>query len=295
MNSMTGYGKGQEISDLGEITVEIKTVNSRYLEFHFKSDGVSAYIEELVKKELKEYLSRGKVSVKIKFVPDVSKNIKLSVKDSLLNSYVKIFNDIKKNKLGLNDSVNISDLMNVPEPWLEVTFDNTDEEQLMVVVRYALSKAISNLCLMRKNEGENLKKDLIKRVSFIKEKISFIKERQKLLNLEYKNKLTKKITDFIKDSSFNVDENRILQEIVIYSDKTDYTEEVTRFESHINQLESSFEVNTPIGRKLDFLIQELNREINTIASKTDKVDVTNYVIIIKTELEKIREQVQNIE
>lgn len=295
MNSMTGYGKGQVNSDLGELLIEIKTVNSRYLEFNFKSDGISPLLEELVKRELKKVLYRGKVSVRIKFISDNSKNIKLSVNEALLNSYIEIFNDIKRNKLKSNEFVNISELLKVPEPWIEVTFDKTDEEKLQIMVKDALSQAIPLLLEMRKVEGYNLKNDLLKRVEFIKKKLSYIKERQYSLNDQYREKLRTKINEFIEENSFKADENRILQEVVIYSDKTDYTEEVTRFESHIIQLLESLDNKGPLGRQLDFLIQEINREINTIASKTDQIDVTNCVIIIKTELEKIREQIQNIE
>lgn len=295
MNSMTGYGKGQVNSDLGELLIEIKTVNSRYLEFNFKSDGISPLLEELVKRELKKVLYRGKVSVRIKFISDNSKNIKLSVNEALLNSYIEIFNDIKRNKLKSNEFVNISELLKVPEPWIEVTFDKTDEEKLQIMVKDALSQAIPLLLEMRKVEGYNLKNDLLKRVEFIKKKLSYIKERQYSLNDQYREKLRTKINEFIEENSFKADENRILQEVVIYSDKTDYTEEVTRFESHVIQLLESLDNKGPLGRQLDFLIQEINREINTIASKTDQIDVTNCVIIIKTELEKIREQIQNIE
>lgn len=295
MNSMTGYGKGQVNSDLGELLIEIKTVNSRYLEFNFKSDGISPFLEELVKRELKKVLYRGKVSVRIKFISDNSKNIKLSVNEALLNSYIEIFNDIKRNKLKSNEFVNISELLKVPEPWIEVTFDKTDEEKLQIMVKDALSQAIPLLLEMRKVEGCNLKNDLSKRVEFIKKKLSYIKERQYSLNDQYREKLRAKINEFIEENSFKADENRILQEVVIYSDKTDYTEEVTRFESHIIQLLESLDNKGPLGRQLDFLIQEINREINTIASKTDQIDVTNCVIIVKTELEKIREQIQNIE
>lgn len=295
MNSMTGYGKGQVNSDLGELLIEIKTVNSRYLEFNFKSDGISPLLEELIKRELKKVLYRGKVSVRIKFISDNSKNIKLSVNEALLNSYIEIFNDIKRNKLKSNEFVNISELLKVPEPWIEVTFDKTDEEKLQIMVKDALSQAIPLLLEMRKVEGYNLKNDLLKRVEFIKKKLSYIKERQYSLNDQYREKLRTKINEFIEENSFKADENRILQEVVIYSDKTDYTEEVTRFESHVIQLLESLDNKGPLGRQLDFLIQEINREINTIASKTDQIDVTNCVIIIKTELEKIREQIQNIE
>ena len=163
------------------------------------------------------------------------------------------------------------------------------------MVKDALSQAIPLLLEMRKVEGCNLKNDLLKRVEFIKKKLSYIKERQYSLNDQYREKLRTKINEFIEENSFKADENRILQEVVIYSDKTDYTEEVTRFESHIIQLLESLDNKGPLGRQLDFLIQEINREINTIASKTDQIDVTNCVIIIKTELEKIREQIQNIE
>lgn len=295
MNSMTGYGKGQLSSELGDMSIEIKTVNSRYLEFNFRSDGVSPFMEEIIKKELKEYLHRGKVSIKIKFIPNSNKNVKVSVNESLLNSYVDILGEIKKKKLGLSDPLSILEITNVPEPWIEVNLDKIDEEQLISVVKGSLKQAIESLIVMRKQEGENLKEDLLKRISLIKDKMSFIKEQQDSLNFEYKERLRKKINEFIQDSSFTADENRILQEIVIYSDKTDCTEEIIRFDSHISQLKDSLDSNKPIGRKLDFLLQEINREINTIASKADKVEVTNYVIIIKTELEKIREQVQNIE
>lgn len=219
----------------------------------------------------------------------------MSVNEALLNSYIEIFNNIKRNKLKSNEFVNISELLKVPEPWIEVTFDKTDEEKLQIMVKDALSQAIPLLLEMRKVEGCNLKNDLLKRVEFIKKELSYIKERQYSLNDQYREKLRTKINEFIEENSFKADENRILQEVVIYSDKTDYTEEVTRFESHIIQLLESLDNKGPLGRQLDFLIQEINREINTIASKTDQIDVTNCVIIIKTELEKIREQIQNIE
>lgn len=189
----------------------------------------------------------------------------------------------------------VSDLLLLPTPFLHVAIESITDEELISLARKAVSAALAGVNEMRRREGENLAADLNKRIDLLKEKLLYLKSKQNIIVEDYEKRLRSRMIKLLEDSGSAWDETRLLQEVAVYSEKTDYTEELTRFESHLNQFAAALNSMEPIGRKLDFLLQEINREINTTASKANDISVIDCVIIIKTELEKIREQVQNIE
>lgn len=189
----------------------------------------------------------------------------------------------------------VSDLLSLPTPFLHVAIESITDEELISLAREAVFAALAGVNEMRRREGENLAADLNKRIDLLREKLLYLKSKQNIIVEDYEKRLRSRMIKLLEDSGNAWDETRLLQEVAVYSEKTDYTEELTRFESHLNQFAVALDSTEPIGRKLDFLLQEINREINTTASKANDISVIDCVIIIKTELEKIREQVQNIE
>lgn len=189
----------------------------------------------------------------------------------------------------------VSDLLSLPTPFLHVAIESITDEELISLAREAVFAALAGVNEMRRREGENLAADLNKRIDLLREKLLYLKSKQNIIVEDYEKRFRSRMIKLLEDSGNAWDETRLLQEVAVYSEKTDYTEELTRFESHLNQFAAALDSTEPIGRKLDFLLQEINREINTTASKANDISVIDCVIIIKTELEKIREQVQNIE
>lgn len=189
----------------------------------------------------------------------------------------------------------VSDLLSLSTPFLHVAIESITDEELISLAREAVSAALAGVNEMRRREGENLAADLNKRIDLLREKLLYLESKQNIIVEDYEKRLRSRMIKLLEDSGNAWDETRLLQEVAVYSEKTDYTEELTRFESHLNQFAAALDSTEPIGRKLDFLLQEINREINTTASKANDISVIDCVIIIKTELEKIREQVQNIE
>jgi len=217
------------------------------------------------------------------------------VDEDLLKAYLEAVGPVRKMAGVDKNKPTVADLLNLPAPWLKVEKEEISEEELLPVVKEAVNAALAGMGEMRLREGANLAEDLKKRIAFLREKLSFLKQNQDRVAADYAARLRQRIQKVMNDVNFKTDEGRILQEIAIYSEKTDFTEETVRFGSHLDQFEAALASDKPIGRKLDFLLQELNREINTTASKANDIDIVDCVIMVKTELEKIREQVQNIE
>lgn len=294
--SMTGYGRGAAQSGKGTATVEIKTVNSRFLELNLRSDGVTAGAEETVRRLMKEKVSRGKAYISVKFQPAADSGaVEVAVNRTLLDAYLGALKEVQKRKDVKKQKISVTDLLALPTPWLRAEVAGISEEELIPLVAEATEGAIAALKAMREREGENLTADLTARISFLREKLEILKSVQDRAAQQYGERLRTRIQTLMADTNFQTDEGRILEEIAIYSEKTDYTEEVVRFESHLKQFETALASGKEVGRKLDFLVQELNREINTMGSKANDLDVTDTVIAVKTELEKVREQVQNLE
>ena len=303
MKSMTGFGHGTATGTKGIVTAEIKTVNNRFLELNIHTDHFSAAAEESIKSLIKEQVHRGKIYVNLTFTSDGSrKNIHVSLDEDLLSAYLDVFHMLR-HKDGIRcRKPSVSDLLSLPAPFLHVAIESITDEELISLAREAVSAALAGVNEMRRREGENLAADLNKRaadlnkrIDLLREKLLYLKSKQNIIVEDYEKRLRSRMIKLLEDSGNAWDETRLLQEVAVYSEKTDYTEELTRFESHLNQFAAALDSTEPIGRKLDFLLQEINREINTTASKANDISVIDCVIIIKTELEKIREQVQNIE
>ncbi len=296
MKSMTGFGRGTAAGVKGTVTAEIKTVNSRFLEINMRSDHFSAMVEESAKQLIKEQVNRGKMYVSLSFeTAEGNQNISVSMDKELLEAYITTLKKIRKMDEIKDRKPSIADLLALPVPFLHVKKDKITDEELIPLVKEAVQNALKELCRMRIEEGNNLVVDLKNRLQLLQEKLKFLESKQEQVVADYEIRLRTRMKKLLDDIHEPIDERRFLEEVAIYSEKTDYTEELVRFGSHLTQFEAALDSADPVGRKLDFLLQELNREINTTASKASDIDVIDCVIMIKTELEKIREQVQNIE
>lgn len=291
LRSMTGFGRSKYEIEGREYLVEIKSVNNRYSDINIKMPRNIGFLEEKVKKTVTNSISRGKVDVFITFTNYSEKGKKIEINTELAKQYIEELKNLQK-ETNIIDNIGVIDICKMPEV-LNLKIEENDEEILWQELLECLNAAITSFILMRENEGTKIKEDLEKRILYIKEKSEKISEISSGLVAEYIVKLEKRVNELLKTSV--VDETRLAQEIVIYSDKCSVEEEVTRLWSHISQFLNLLNETNPVGKKIDFLIQEMNRETNTIGSKANNLEITNLVVDIKTELENIREQVQNIE
>ena len=296
MRSMTGFGRGVGEGAIGTVTAEIKAVNSRFLEINIRSDHFSGTLEEAARQAVKNSISRGKLNIFLSFKPSSAGNAtKVTVNEGLVNAYLDALTKVQAMRHVKKGKVSVADLLALPEPFLQVTKEDLSDEDMLPLVTAAMEMAISSLIAMREKEGENLKNDLLQRLTFLRQNLTFLISKQDVAAQEYEERLRQRMEKLISTMGVEIDEGRLLEEVAIYSEKTDYTEEVVRFASHLEQFEEMLAGSEPVGRKLDFLLQEINREANTTASKASDREVIDTVITIKTELEKIREQIQNIE
>ncbi len=291
IKSMTGFGRAIYENEGREYIIEIKSVNNRYSDINIKMPRNLNYLEEKVKKEILNSVSRGKVDVFVTFNnnSDKGKNIKLNTE--IAKKYI---NELKKlsKEAEIIDNVNIMDISKLPDV-LNISIEEDAEEIIEKELIIALNEAIKSFIDMRQKEGNKIKLDLENRIKIICDKIDKISNISTGLVEEYIVKLEARIKELLKTDV--VDQTRLAQEVVIYSDKCSVEEEITRLKSHVSQFLNLINENIAVGKKLDFLIQEMNRETNTIGSKANNLEITNLVVDIKTELENIREQVQNIE
>lgn len=291
IKSMTGFGRSIYENDGREYLIEIKSVNNRFSDINIKMPRSLNYLEEKIKKEILKSVTRGKVDLYITFNnnSDKGKNIKLNTE--IAKVYI---NELKKlsKETEIIDNINIMDISKFPDV-LNIKIEEESEELIEKELMTVLNEAIQSFVDMREKEGSKIKQDLESRIEIISEKIKKISSVSTGLVEEYIVKLETRIKELLKTDV--IDKTRLAQEVVIYSDKCSVEEEITRLKSHIAQFLNFINLNAPIGKKLDFLIQEMNRETNTIGSKANNLEITNLVVDIKTELENIREQVQNIE
>lgn len=291
MKSMTGFGRSKYETEGREYLVEIKSVNNRYSDINIKLPRNISFLEEKVKKTITNSISRGKVDVFISFANNSEKGKKIKINTELAKQYIEELRNLQK-ETNIIDNISIMDVCKMPEV-LNLKTEDDDEELLWQELLECLNNAITSFLLMRENEGTRIKEDLESRIECIKDKIEKISKISTGLVEEYVVKLEKRVNELLKTGV--VDETRLAQEIVIYSDKCSVEEELTRLRSHISQFLNLLEETNPVGKKIDFLIQEMNRETNTIGSKANSLEITNLVVDVKTEIENIREQVQNIE
>lgn len=290
MRSMTGFGRGKYEKEGRTYCVEIKSVNHKYSDISIRSPRFLSGYEDKIRKKIAECISRGKIDVWINFENYSSVGNTIHFNLELAKEYVKGLEKLAQ-ETGMNYDVNLMDIAKMPEIF-KLEEDETEEiigKELMI----ALEEALKNFVEMREIEGQKLKEDMLKRIEWIDRKVAEIEKYSDTLVDEYKQKLETRIKELLDTKV--VDENRLAQEIVIFSDKSSIEEELTRLKSHIHQFHQFCKETIPIGKKMDFLIQEMNREINTIGSKANCLEITNRVIDVKTEIENIREQVQNIE
>ncbi len=291
LKSMTGYGRGKYECDSREYTVEIKSVNNRYSDISIKMPRNISFLEDTVKKLISNSITRGKVEVFVSFTNNSDKGRNIELNYDLAKNYIEAMKKLAE-ETDINSNIEVIDVVRLPDV-LNTTLDQEGENIITEELTKTVSEAITNFIKMREIEGEKIKEDLQERIESVSEKINQINSISTGLVSEYIVKLEKRVNELLKPNV--VDENRLAQEIVIYSDKCSVEEEITRMKSHISQFLNLLEQTNSNGKRIDFLIQEMNRETNTIGSKANNLQITNYVVDIKTELENIREQIQNIE
>lgn len=290
--SMTGYGRGEAKDESRSFLVEIKSVNHRYNDIIIRMPKKLSLFEEKIRKIIKDSVKRGRIEVYITL--EESKDEEVIIKPNL-NIIEQYFNSLKeiKEKLQIKDEISLSNLTRFPDTF---TIESKEEEEdvIWVSLSLALNGALDALISMRKTEGVKLVEDIRNRSKKIQKIVKEIEIRTPIIVKEYRTKLLERIRELTEDT-IEIDEDRIALEASIYADKSNITEEIVRLFSHLDQLNDITDESGAVGRKLDFLIQEMNREINTIGSKSSDISISSMVIEIKSELEKIREQVQNIE
>ncbi|MCJ7687794.1 MAG: YicC family protein [Clostridiaceae bacterium] len=291
IKSMTGFGRGSCEKDGKSFTIEIKSVNHRYFETNIRMPRVLIAFEDKIRKIINEKVKRGKLDIFVTQGNYDKEEAYASLDEKLAESYIKCFR-ILKDKYELSGDISVSQIGRLPEV-VTLKQKKEDVSETFDVIEKSLTDALESLVFMRESEGEKLLEDLLRKCDLVKGLVQKVKERSPLVFLEYKEKLTQRLHDIHKEIEF--DENRVAMEVAIFADKAGIDEEIVRLNSHIQQMKETLILDEPIGRKLDFIIQEMNRETNTIASKANDLGILNTVINMKSEIEKIREQIQNIE
>ena len=291
IHSMTGYGRAVQTLNGREITVELRSVNNRFLDCNVKMPRAFSYAEEAVKQAVKQNVSRGKVDVYISVNATGQENVKISLNRPVLEGYLDALRTIA-GEYGLRDDVSAVNIARFPEVFL-VEKPEEDEEQNVADILSVAKEAIGAYNAMRRTEGDALAADLRNRSAKILELVTEVEKRSSVTVQEYRARLTNKLREVLESTT--IEESRILTEAAIFADKVAVDEETVRLRSHLKQMESLLSEGGAVGRKLDFLLQEMNREANTIGSKGNDIEQARHVVDIKAELEKIREQIQNIE
>jgi uncharacterized protein (TIGR00255 family) len=291
IKSMTGFGSQVISQDGYQISCEVRGVNHRYFDINIRTSRRYNVLEDRLKEEVKKYVTRGRIeiSINIEKTGDCERTIK--VDNALVMAYYNSLKDLAE-KLNISQNIKIIDLFKLPEVFsLEDVKEDID--LLWSVVQKAVSEAMLGFTEMRTREGCNLAKDISRRSDMVLAMVEQLEKRSPIVSMEYREKLRNRLSEYIPGDM--VDEQRILQEVAIFTDKASVTEELVRLRSHLNQLEYLLQSNEAVGRKCDFLVQEMFREINTVGSKSNDLEMNKIVVEVKSELEKIREQLQNIE
>lgn len=289
--SMTGYGRGAFSSEDFNVTIDLKSINHRYLELYFKIPKSYSFLEDKLRREISGKISRGKVEISVTIEQLSPINDQVELNQSYLRSYLRVIRELKEN-CGIEGEIDIKTMITLPE-LLEYHQPDIDPEKLFENVRQALNIALQSLIENRKIEGHGLCRDIYDKLSTLENyRQELLVQAPKVVTV-YQEKLTKRIAELTE--GIEVDQGRLALEVAVFADKSDITEELVRIESHLKQFNRILEITEPIGRRMDFLIQELNREINTVGSKASDITIAQLVINFKAELEKIREQIQNIE
>lgn len=291
IKSMTGFGRSEIVKGNRKISVEIKSVNHRYLEAGIKMPKKLNVFESRMRDLLKKYATRGKIDIFINYEDDSESQVNLKFNKNIADEYMAIFNNMSE-KYNLKNDMTVGGLARFPEV---ITMDEVqeDEEELWHFIEEAMKAALEQFVNTRILEGENLKKDLLGKLDHMEELVAFVEKRSPEIMKEYRSKLESKVKELLGDTT--IDESRIATEVIIYADKICVDEETVRLRSHIEHARKCLNEEGGIGRKMDFIAQEMNREANTTLSKANDIEISNAAIDLKTEIEKVREQIQNIE
>ncbi|MDO4268022.1 MAG: YicC/YloC family endoribonuclease [Eubacteriales bacterium] len=291
IKSMTGFGRSEITTAEYKVSVEIKAVNHRYLDLSIKMPKKFNYFEAAIRGLLKNWIQRGKVDVFINYEDYTDGNLCLHYNAALAAEYMEYFRQMEK-QFSIADDVTVSALARMPEV-LTMEQAPEDEEHAWKILSEAVSEAAGRFVESREQEGEKLKEDLLSKLDYMTELVDFITERAPSIVAEYRRRLEERVREFLENSS--IDENRIAAEVTVFADKICVDEEMVRLRSHIDATRKELIQGGSVGRKLDFIAQEMNREANTTLSKSTDLEISDRAIALKTEIEKIREQIQNIE
>ena len=293
MNSMTGFGRATQIVDGLQCIIEIKSVNSRFLDLNIRSPKQVNSVEHSIRKCIQKTIHRGKVDVFVT-LQDVGDREKQFIINSSLKHQIQDLL-VSEGFYREPQEVPLSAVMAISNDWVQIQDSEVTEDVLQSLVTDTTTNALNALVSMRQSEGIHIQQDLLHRLSQMTNIIEDINSHKADAVIAYKENLRTKMMDYVEGLDITANEDRLLQEVAIMADKTDITEEIVRFRSHVVQLTNTLKMDEPIGRKLDFIIQEMNREVNTIGSKAMDITLTDHVVQVKCEVEKVREQVQNIE
>lgn len=291
IKSMTGFGRERCVNESREILVEIRSVNHRYYEFSARTPKAYGYLDEKLKELLKTNISRGKVEVSVLIYNQEGVNAQIEINKELAKGYLNALRS-SKDELDLEDDLTLSRIMRLPDIFTVVK-QTEDEEAIWNEVKAVAQVALERFVQMRVVEGEKMYADINSRLDYLEEAVGKIESQCPSVTKAYEERLYAKIKDTLGDK--DIDDQRIVTEVAIFADKTAVDEETVRLRSHISQFRDLIKSNEPVGRKLDFLVQEMNREVNTTGSKSQDLFITRLVVDMKSEIEKIREQIQNIE
>ncbi len=291
IKSMTGFGAGDAETADFKVHIEVKAVNQRFLETNYHMPYSMNMFENQLTKKIKEYASRGKLDINIRFQDLRDKAVTVKVDKGLVAAYGQALQEISS-QLELSAPVTAAQIASYPDV-LKLNEENTDLEAAQPVLMQAMEQALESFVAMREAEGQNIQRDLLARIGTLE---NFVGELEKLapeIVAAYRQRLENLLREYLAKE--DIEESRIIQEVALFTDKVNYTEETVRLRSHFDQFRQIITAGEPVGRKLDFLIQEMNREINTVASKANSAGAAQFVVDVKSEIEKIREQIQNIE
>ena len=291
IKSMTGFGAGDAETADFKVHIEVKAVNQRFLETNYHMPYSMNMFENQLTKKIKEYASRGKLDINIRFQDLRDKAVTVKVDKGLVAAYGQALQEISS-QLELSAPVTAAQIASYPDV-LKLNEENADLEAAQPVLMQAMAQALESFVAMREAEGQNIQRDLLARIDTLE---NFVEELEKLapeIVAAYRQRLENLLREYLAKE--DIEESRIIQEVALFTDKVNYTEETVRLRSHFNQFRQIITAGEPVGRKLDFLIQEMNREINTVASKANSAGAAQFVVDVKSEIEKIREQIQNIE
>lgn len=291
IRSMTGYGRGSAINEGREITIELKSVNHRYLDLGIRLPKHILFLEDTLRSELNAGVSRGHIDIFINYINSRKDAHTVIINESLLSEYISNGREAGK-RLGIMDDIALSSALRLPDV-LEISEAEEDREAVTAITRQATKGAIAELQQMRLKEGEAIKQELMLHLDIICGLVIEIEKRAPMVVEEYRSKLNERIEKLLSETE--LDRARLSTEVAIFADRASIDEEIARLKSHTEQFKKALSANDAVGRKLDFIVQEINREFNTIGSKANDIDLVNFVIEGKSEVEKLREQVQNIE